>query len=464
MLLRFRVANYASLRDEQELSLVALDEHSDLAVTHVPDDDLQALPATAIYGANASGKSNLLQAFRFMADVVVDSHQRWHPGASIRRNAFRFDGESLQRPSEFSVDIVIDGVHYEYGFIVDDEAVRGEWLYSFTKQQRRVRRLLFERSGSDGSAIRFGEHLRGKKKAIADLVRPNSLYLSAAAANNHPLLSRLYQWFQREFIYIDAGEPWASLSYTLHELEEHDKEGVLSLLNYADFGLIDVHQEARPLDKDTRDKIIAFIRAVDPEHAPDDGVELHDAPRVEFIHRVESQNYKLPLELESSGTRGWFALLGPIIHALSFGKLVVVDELNAFLHPLLVGELVRLFQDPRFNEHGAQLVFNTHDVTLLSSLTPARLRRDQVWLTDRTAEGATVLRPLTEYRIRDGLDSVFRGYLVGRYRGVPVFDDSFLEWTFARHTRRHGSSAKQGSAEEAGEARGEEAFPHLLRG
>lgn len=438
VLLRFRVANFASLRDEQELSLVALDEHDDLAVRRPLSEDVAVLPAAAIFGGNASGKSNLLEALRFVAFAVANSHQRWKPGAPIARNAFRFDESVGDRPSEFCVDVALDGMHYEYGFSVDDQTVRSEWLYGFTRRQRRVRRVLFERSGPGGDTIRFSEHLKGQKKAIAELVRPNSLYLSAAAANNHPQLTRLYEWFERELIYVDAGNPLLHLNQTLHAISAGDRESVMSLLNYADLGITDVRHETRPMDREIRERLIAFMRAMDPEAPiPDENSEVLGPPKVDFVHRVGGKEYSLPLSFESSGTVSWFALLGPIMHALQKGKLLVVDELNAYLHPLLASELVRLFQEPQFNRKGAQIVFNAHDVTLLSKLSGGRLRRDQIWLTDRGVDGATELRPLTQYRIRDGLDNVFRGYLLGRYQGVPIFDDFLLAEALTRQTESH---------------------------
>lgn len=147
---------------------MALDEHRDLAVRRPIPEDVAVLPAAAIFGGNASGKSNLLQAVRFMAAAVANSHQRWRPGAPIARNAFRFDQGGGDRPSEFCVDVALDGVHYEYGFSVDDQVVRGEWLYSFTRRQRRVRRLLFERSGPGGDSIRFGEHTTDQACALLE--------------------------------------------------------------------------------------------------------------------------------------------------------------------------------------------------------------------------------------------------------------------------------------------------------
>ncbi|GLV51304.1 hypothetical protein TBS_18740 [Thermobispora bispora] len=451
MLLRFRVANYASLRDEQELSLVALDDHDDLAVRRPIDDDLSVLPAAAVYGGNASGKSNLLEAMHFMQEAVCHSHLGWGPEATIPRNSFRFDDDIRRKPSEFCVDIAVDGVHYEYGFAVDDEVVRSEWLYCFVKRQRRVRRVLFERSGPEWTSIRFGGHLKGRKRAIAEFVRPNSLYLSVAAANNHPQLTKIYGWFSNQMIYIDAGVPVPHLPYTLHLAATPDRSAVLDLLNYADLGISDIRQEPLVLDNELRDRFMAVLKVVDPDRTPDLGFAVEAATRVDFIHRVRGKEYALPLENESSGTRSWFALLGPILEALAHGMVLVVDELNAFLHPLLVSELVNLFQDPTYNRQGAQLVFNTHDSFLLSPLSKARLRRDQVWLTDRDEDGATTLRPLTDYRVRDGLDSVFRGYLLGRYRGIPIFDEGLLEELILRHTHMHGDPPRKGSETEAGE-------------
>ncbi|MEU8035106.1 ATP-binding protein [Streptosporangium sp. NPDC049078] len=463
VLLRFRVANYASLRDEQELSLVALDEHGDLAVRSPTREDLSVLPAVAIYGGNASGKSNLLQALRFMANAVEESHQLWKPGAHIRRNNFRFDEKSHINPTEFSVDIALDGVRYEYGFSLDDHEIKSEWLYSFTRQQRLVRRLIFERAGPQGSSIRFGESLKGRKRAIADLVRPNSLYLSTAAANNHEQLTRIYRWFESDISYVAAGHPHQNPIATLHGLSEHGRKSVLSLLNYADFGITDVRHEQQPFNAEIRERFLALIKVMDPENAADESVEVQGPPKIDFVHRVNEREYTLSADHESSGTRGWFALLGPVVNALSLGKLLVVDELNAFLHPLLASELLKLFQSPTYNKLGAQILFNTHDVTLMSPLADARLRRDQIWLADRASDGATELHPLTRYRVREGLDNVFRGYMLGRYRGVPIFDDHFLERALRGHTGSHvAPQSEQAPETDSGKPAGQEALPRLL--
>lgn len=144
MLLQFRVANWESIRDEQELSLVAADEHDDLAVRDIPGTELKALPVVGVFGANASGKSKLMRAMAYARDAVRYSHNRWNPRGGTGRVPFALDEAAVARPSEFAFDFVLDGVRHEYGFAVDDRAVASEWLYSWPRGRMRV---LFERRG-----------------------------------------------------------------------------------------------------------------------------------------------------------------------------------------------------------------------------------------------------------------------------------------------------------------------------
>ena len=157
MLLRFRITNYASIRDEVELSFIALNDHSDLAIQQVEQAGVKVLPVAAIYGANGSGKSNVIDAFVFMRYVIRSSHQDWRPGAPINRRPFKLDEDSKRRPTVFIVNFVLEGVHYEYGFSIDDHRVLSEWLYSYPKKRPR---LFFERSESSG--MKFGSSLDRK--------------------------------------------------------------------------------------------------------------------------------------------------------------------------------------------------------------------------------------------------------------------------------------------------------------
>jgi AAA domain, putative AbiEii toxin, Type IV TA system len=423
VLLRFRVANYASIRDEAELSAVAVTEHQDIATRPVPDAGVSVLPAVAIYGPNASGKSNVLAALEFMRTAVLDSHQDWRPGGIIDRRPFRLDAASRQRPTTLVVNFTCDDVHYEYGFSVDDRQVTEEWLYSFPKKRTRV---LFERAA--GQDIKFGPTLTGLRQNIAKLTRPNSLYLSTAAANNHEQLSRIYEWFSDEIFPVHAGvrsvEP-----YTIRAWKDHDPPGqdaLRGLLRYADTGVVDLEIEEQELTDSMAEKARQIFHIISPE-STEPPADRNLPPSVSFVHLAESGLARLAMEEESSGTLAWLLLIGPVLEVIRHGGLLLVDELDAYLHPLLTAHLVSLFQDPATNTSGAQLLFNTHDVSLLGPSVPGRLRRDQVWFTEKDNAGATTLTPLSEYRVRDGLENVEKRYLSGRYGAIPFLDDLILE-------------------------------------
>jgi hypothetical protein len=389
MLLRFRVANYASIRDEADLSMVAVTSHEEIAVRPINGTDLSALPAAAIYGANASGKSSVVDALIFMTSSVVGSHQTWSPGAPTKRRAFRLDTASRQQPTRFAVDFVLGGVRYEYGFSVDDHRVTEEWLFGFPRKRTRI---LFERA--ENNEIKFGQSLAGPRESVARLIRPNSLYLSAAAANNHPQLSPIYNWFAQGIFPVTAGRPLAGSS-ALHIGQHHAGDPLRSLLRYADTGIVDLAT--------TRDSEISFM------------------------HRNASGVTRLSIDEESSGTLAWLQLAGPVTAAVQRGGLLVVDDLDAHLHPLLASHLVGIFQDPGTNRSGAQLLFTAHNTTLLSPSAPGRLRRDQVWFTEKDDSGATSLFALAEFRARNEPDNIEKRYLNGSYGAIPFQDETTLE-------------------------------------
>lgn len=410
MLLRFRATNFASLRDEQELSMIALDDHAELATSAVPLNKDRVLPAAGIFGPNASGKSNLIKAMDFARATVIESHQRWLPEDPIPRWPFRLDAASRNAPSEFVFEFVHQETRFEYGFSLDDTKILEEWLFSWPKGRRTV---LFERSRME---IGFGASLTGHKATIADLVRENSLFLSAAAANNQAQLRSIAGWFGR-WRKVTTGPP------NRPPVEPVDEQ-TMSLLRYADIGVIGTSMVE--LSPEEAQAITAWSLRTNR----DGKSVVTAAPRLELVHRAQTTagGEPLPWRWESSGTQVWFRLSRMAISCLSEGKILAIDDLGSDLHPLLTAQLVGLFQDRRTNPNGAQLVFTGHDVNLLGRHVEYRLRRDQVWLTAKDEGGATRVYPLTEYgRVRDGLDDVEGRYLQGRYGAVPFFDRSLLE-------------------------------------
>jgi len=408
VLIRFRVENFRSINDEQEFSLVAapLSEHEDTLV-HVDRYDLDLLRTAAIYGPNASGKSSIIAAFRFLADTVKDSQAAWRPDAPIPRVPFALSAETVSAPSRFSVDLLIDGVRYEYGFAVDSSRVLGEWLHAYPKGRRQ------EWFTRDGQTFVFSRLLPGENRTISGFTRPNSLFLSAAAQSNHAALAPVYRFLSTLFI-VDGtnrqGLAFAAAQFCFEDMYNH---ATTDFLRSADLGItaIDVVEE----------DVESFAKRL--QRAPDDPEFLQllgklsgTASGVQLRHRKGmNETIALPFEEESEGTRTLFSLAPWIVAVLRSGGALIVDELDRSLHPHLALQIVTLFNTPHSNPNHAQLIFNTHDTNLLDT---SVLRRDQIWFTEKGDDGATRLFPLTDLRARK-YENIERGYLQGRYGAVP---------------------------------------------
>ncbi|WP_431781029.1 AAA family ATPase [Streptomyces chumphonensis] len=449
VLLRFQVTNHASLRDEQELSLVATDRHDDRAEGEVTGGGHRVVPVAAIYGTNASGKSNVIDAMGWMRAAVLSSFRRWDPSGGVPRRPFALRDSPSSFPSTFVVDFALDGVRHEYGFSVDDVEVRQEWLYYYP--EARARRL-YERKR--GEPVAFGRWLTGRRKVISELLRSNSLYLSVAAAQGHPQLSRVYRWFQSGMRMATDDDFASRLDHTvrlcLDGSTREDGGSVLTLLTYADLGVSGLRIEEP--DEESRAAHERLTRAV--REALGDKVRVAQARQDVLVeHRATGGTYRLGLGEESSGTRTWIGLVGPVITTLASGAVLCVDELDARLHPYLVDALVGMFQSPETNRTGAQLVFSTHEAGLLGRNARTEFYRDQVWFTEKDPESlATRLFPMTEFRVRDQSgENLEKRYLAGRYGAVPHLDDDLLRSLAA--ACRGGSAGGAGQAAEAEEGR-----------
>ncbi|MGV9311725.1 AAA family ATPase [Streptomyces sp. NPDC003691] len=422
MLLRFQVTNHASLRDEQELSLIASDRHPDRAECALARGDHHVVPVAAIYGTNASGKSNVIDAVRWMRRAVLSSFRHWDPGGGIPRRPFALRPDATAWPTSFTMDFALDGVRHEYGFSVDDDRVTEEWLNYYP--ERKANRL-FERKGED---FVFGRSLTGEKKIIAKLIRPNSLYLSVAAAQGHPQLGEVYQWFRSGLRLATDGNFRSRLDHTfqllLRDREQPEPGPVAQLLSVADLGVsgLEVLEPDESFVEEHR-RITEAMRGVLGER-----VRVEAPPRpVSVEHRTDEGVFPLDLLDESSGTRTWIGMMGPVITSLAQGAVLCVDELDARLHPYLVDTLVGMFQSPEVNRKGAQLIFSTHEASLLGRNARTELRRDQVWFTEKDPVTlATRLFPLTEFHVRETGENTEKRYLAGRYGAVPYLDDDAI--------------------------------------
>ena len=409
MLLRFRFSNFRSFRAEQELSLIA-GPFTDLPdVVRRPAGLKEGvLPGAAIYGANASGKTNVIQAIRFMASAVSLSHREWSPDGPIPRDPFMEDEESRRKPSEIEADFLLAGVRHRYGFRVDSEAVLEEWLYVYPKGKKQT---WFHRKR--GNPIVFSNKMPGENRTIENLTRHNSLFLSAAAQNAHEALLPIFTWLCGLLFVIGRRSKYHQYTARLCSKLDYKTE-IERLVSVADLGIAEMSVEeikVKFTDK-TFDKIASILKL---PNEPD--------PVIRLLHRLGNTTVPFNMDQESDGTLAYLALLGPAVDAIKKGTPLLIDELDASLHPLLAIQLLRLFNTPASNPKGAQLIFNTHDTNLLSS---GVLRRDQIWFTEKGNDATSHLYPLSDFKPRRQ-ENLQNGYLQGRYGAIPFINpDAFL--------------------------------------
>ena len=394
MLLGFRVANVLSFRDEQRLSLVATELNDGSArPTGIRERGkvISAVPVLGIYGANASGKTNVLAALHQMRAAVLESLQWFSEPQPVRRVPFALDPTLRKKSSFYEVEILLaDGVRYTYGFEIDDKRIHGEWLHAYPKGRKQV---WFDRQ--DDRLDFPGEGLRGEKLELARRTRDDALFLSVAAQFNHEQLLPVFQWFRDNLSLIspEEGKGWRDAIVRRLVLNDPEfREHMVRVLQVADLGITGFDETALAQGE------------------------------IRLLHRTRTRDVPLDFGSESLGTRSWFGLVGTLLNAFGTGATVLIDELDASLHPAMSAEIVHMFSDPEANPRGAQLLFTTHDVTLLHTLlgNDRVLDRDTVWLTEKDAEGATELYPLTSLRPPPRKeDNLLRKYLLGTYGGVP---------------------------------------------
>ena len=429
MLVEFRVANHRSLLDEQVLTLSASPkaDKDDPRLRRVPAAKAPLLPAAAVYGANASGKSNVLRALDFMRRTVCDSARQWAPDVGVPREPFAWADTGS---SVFEATFVVDDTRFEYGFVAEDSRFAEEWLFAWPSGKKK--HVWFER---EGDSIKFGEALSGTPRALKEATRPNALLLSTAAQLNHERLLGPYLWFadmRTHNVEGDApGARGASGDFSLEGWITRNlrragrSHGQPSL--FPEFGSETVIDALRELVR-VADVGIDDIKVV--AGGPPDGESPRrplnpPKPQIMLHHVNGGTSGWLPLSEESKGTATLLRMAPAVLDVLLSGSVLLVDELEASLHPRLADQVLRHFSDPALNPRGAQIIFATHDTALIGhQLGEPRLRRDQIWLTEKRPDGSTCLYPLTDFKPR-AAENLERGYLQGRYGAVPCVTGLF---------------------------------------
>lgn len=413
MLVEFRVQNFRSLRDEQVLSMVASTDKT-MRGGNTTLTGLSAAPAllhsAAIYGANASGKSNLIKALQYMRGVVVESATVIQPGQTYAVQPFRFDVPSATAPTTFEVTFVLGGVRFQYGFSMTSQRIVAEHLlvYKTAKPQRWFERKFDPASGND--VYEYGPALKGPKNVWESATRPNALFLSMAVQLNSDALRPVFDWFMSGLVIVNEQSPLRG--DTSIQMLKHDegRQAICGVLRAADISIANIDVQTRLMPRN----VAHLDLSTGKSEIRQEDTEVHF---LRFHHVGKGTNASFDLAEESDGTRSLFFLAGPVLDILAKGLTLVVDELDTSLHTLLVQELLRLFHRPETNTGGAQLIFTTHNTSLLDAA--GLMRRDQLWLVEKGVDQASSLAGLSEFSPRKN-EALGRGYLAGRYGAVPL--------------------------------------------
>lgn len=432
MLIEFSVENFLSIKDRMSLDLRAgsIKEHKD---THTFNfNGIELLHSAVLYGANASGKSNLLSAINFVSFMVRRFSFKSASQDEIPVKKFELSTATESEPSLFEITFIADGSIFRYGFAVDNAYVHSEWLFTIAKVKEVP--LFIRKEQSFDIKPRFKEG-----KGLETKTRENALFLSVVDQFNGKISESIMKWFN-SLAFIEGIDDENLIGYTISQLKnESKKKAITKLLQIADPGIQELKTKRKVynltnLSKDLPDELrVELLTILDKIRAKDHKTEEFEVEALGIMHNKYNSNNEIvdtiPFNLaqrQSEGTKKMFGLSGPILDVLSKGKIMVIDELDARFHPLLTRAIVDLFHDPIVNTKNAQLIFATHDTQLLVN---SRFRRDQIWFTEKDEYEATNLYSLLDFKESKSKQKVRpdasygKDYILGRYGAIPFIGD-----------------------------------------
>ncbi len=399
MLVQFEVNNFASIKDTVTFSLNAgkKDTHS------FPVRKYDLLQSVVLYGANASGKSNLLKAMNMMASLVLNKNKVSSSVDQLEHQPFLLNSETETASTSFEMVFIVDDIIYRYGFEYDSQTVYAEWLFA---DEKGTEAKLFYRDIDDKFYVNPTKFKEGK--GLEDRTLENHLFLWKCDSENGKISKKIIRWFF-QLTMIDGLDNRGQNA--TNKLEDTSfKKNILELVKVADLGILDIETKEE-------DDIFAIFNGVKETITIHKKFDKDNNP----IGDVEFSLKKN----ESLGTRKFFAVSSPILDTLEHGKILIIDELDASLHPLLTMHLIKMFHNKELNKKNAQLIFATHDTNLLQD---DLLCRDQVWFAEKDKYGATDIYSLLEYKVKTRKDSnKEKLYLQGRYGAIPYIGEFHFE-------------------------------------
>lgn len=415
MLIEFSVKNFMSFKEKTTFSMEAgTGAENEENIVDFPSFNERILKIASIYGANASGKTNLIKAFTAAILMIRKSNNRQVGEKLMEMEPFAFDENSKTEPCEFEFVFYAKGNKYVYGFIADKEKIYEEYLYQyFSAKPTRI----FERTNVN--EYNFLQSDERKLNTIKTQNIDNKLFLATATTWNYDKTKEPYLWFAKNIDTYTGGmllNDFALESYSNDDSEEL-KKFTLKLLNEADIVIKDFNVEIEERDIDNNMIILLKNFNIPTPTMPQKQRDV----KIKMVHEVinengDMKNYDLNLINESSGTQILFSFAPVLKDVFENGKILVIDEIERSLHPSLVEMIIKFFHNTEINKGNAQLIFNTHDTNLLSL---DIFRRDQIWFAEKDPKkGATDLYSLDDFSVRKN-ENIQKGYLSGRYGAIP---------------------------------------------
>jgi len=423
MIVEFTVENFRSFKEKHTFSLLAtknkeLSESNTFAI----DNKLSLLKTAVIYGANASGKSNFFLALEFFLNFAVYSGPRKQLGDIIEVDPFYFSMQTEQEPSSFEFVFFIrnsegKNIRYRYGFSVTREEVITEYLFAVSNVREII---LFTREKQN---IITTDHFREGSR-IKTTIRSNSSFLSVCAQSNGEIAANIIRYLNSMLVTSGLQNIASDTKIRLQDFNDNTKKKLLDFLHYADIQVkeIDVFRktvDSNELSQDFLDYLKRTPGAKPPEK------ETYFYGHDYFDNKENIGTVYMPEHLESNGTQKLFAYTIPVISALENGTPLFIDEFDTQLHPLILENIIKLFNSPDKNKKNAQLVISCHAVHILTN---KNFRRDQIWFCEKDQYGATDLYSLVEYDEPVRNDAAFgKNYLHGRYGAIPYINEIALQ-------------------------------------
>ena len=409
MLIEFSIKNFLSFKEKNTFSMLASSDNM-LEDNFIAIGKDKVLKMTALYGANASGKTNLFKILAMVSTIIIESNYRT-PNMYIPIIPFKMDEKTIKEPSEFEIKFLSNGIRYVYGFKADLKNIYEEYL-TYYPNGRPVE--IFTRTNINNYSFNYKD-----EKELNDIKEKNTankFFLSTATTWNYEKTKPAYDFLTENMgvvLSYDQIKNYAFQSYNNDPNKELEKFA-LSFLEKADFNVKGYSVTEKKMTDDLLRTMPEVIRPFFPKNSP--------VFKVKTTHIVNKKKYELDISEESLGTQAIFSFVPVLKDVLDNGKVLIIDEFDKSLHPFIVKYIVEAFNNTKLNKKNAQLIFNTHDTNLLDL---ELLRRDQIWFTEKNEkDGSSSIYPLDDFSIRKS-ENIEKGYLLGRYGAIPFIKSDF---------------------------------------